>query len=63
MDELDAVVERFRTRPLAGTYPYVWLDATYLKVRQDGRVISMAVVIAVACLYAILKVSLGRILV
>jgi transposase-like protein len=45
--ELDAVVERFRSRPLAGTYPYVWLDATYLKVRQDGRVVSMAVVIAV----------------
>lgn len=45
--ELDAVVERFRTRPLAGAYPYVWLDATYLKVRQDGRVVSMAVVIAI----------------
>lgn len=45
--DLDAVVERFRNRPLTGAYPYVWLDATYLKVRQDGRVISMAVVIAV----------------
>jgi putative transposase len=45
---LDAEVERFRARPLIGPYPYVWLDATYLKVRQDGRVISMAVVIAVA---------------
>ncbi len=44
---LDAEVERFRTRPLTGTYPYVWLDATYLKVRQDGRVVSMAVVIAI----------------
>jgi putative transposase len=44
---LDAEVERFRTRPLAGPYPYVWLDATYLKVRQDGRVVSMAVVIAI----------------
>jgi transposase-like protein len=45
--ELDAVVERFRSRPLTGAYPYVWLDATYLKVRADGRVVSMAVVIAV----------------
>ena len=45
--ELDAEVERFRTRRLEGPYPYVWLDATFLKVRQQGRVVSMAVVIAV----------------
>jgi transposase-like protein len=45
---LDTEVERFRTRPLVGPYPYVWLDATYLKVRDQGRVVSMAVVIAVA---------------
>jgi putative transposase len=45
--ELDAEVERFRTRPLAGGYPYVWLDATYLKVRQEHRVVSQAVVIAI----------------
>jgi transposase-like protein len=45
---LDAEVERFRTRPLVGPYPYVWLDATYLKVREPGRVVSRAVVIAVA---------------
>jgi transposase-like protein len=44
---LDEEVERFRARPLVGPYPYVWLDATYLKVRQDGRVASMAVVIAI----------------
>lgn len=44
---LDEQVERFRTRPLTGYYPLVWTDATYLKVRQDGRVVSMAVVIAV----------------
>jgi transposase-like protein len=46
-ERLDAEVERFRTRPLVGPYPYLWLDATYLKVRQDGRVVSMAVVIAI----------------
>ena len=44
---LDAEVERFRTRPLVGPYPYVWLDATYVKAREDGRVVSQAVVIAI----------------
>ncbi len=44
--ELDEEVERFRARPLVGPYPYVWLDATYLKVREDHRVVSMAAVIA-----------------
>ncbi len=44
---LDTEVARFRTRPLTGRYPYIWLDATYLKVRQNGRVVSMAVVIAI----------------
>lgn len=46
-EELDAEVERFRNRPLEGSYPYVWVDATYVKARQDGRVASVAVVIAV----------------
>jgi transposase-like protein len=45
--ELDAEIERFRTRRLEGCYPYVWLDATYVKVRQDGRVVSVAVVLAI----------------
>lgn len=44
---LDAEVERFRSRRLEGPYPYVWLDATALKVRHEGRVVSMAVVIAI----------------
>ncbi len=46
-EELDAEVERFKGRPLEGSYPYVWIDATYVKARQDGRVASVAVVIAV----------------
>jgi len=46
-EELDGEVERFRNRPLEGSYPYVWVDATYVKARQDGRVASVAVVIAV----------------
>lgn len=43
---LDAEVEQFRQRPLEAGYPYVWLDATFIKVRVDGRVVSMAVVLA-----------------
>ena len=46
-EELDTEVERFRSRKLEGHYPYVWVDATFLKVRQDHRVVNMAVVIAV----------------
>jgi putative transposase len=45
--ELDEEVERFRNRELEGSYPYVWVDATYVKARQDGHVASTAVVIAV----------------
>ena len=45
--ELDAEVERFRVRRLDGPYPYVWLDATFLKVRREGRVVSLAVVVAI----------------
>ncbi len=46
-ETLDAAVERFRGRRLEGHYPYVWLDATFVKVRRDDRVVAMAVVIAV----------------
>lgn len=44
---LDAEVERFRRRPLTGAYPYLWVDATFVKAREDGRVVSQAVVVAV----------------
>jgi transposase-like protein len=44
---LDAEVEAFRSRSLAGeAYPYLWLDATYVKVREAGRVVSMALLVA-----------------
>jgi transposase-like protein len=43
---LDDEVAAFRERPLEMAYPYLWLDATYLKVREDGRVVSRAVVVA-----------------
>jgi putative transposase len=46
--ELDEVVTEFRNRPLdAGPYTYVWMDALSQKVREGGRIISVAVVIAV----------------
>jgi putative transposase len=45
--ELDAEVDRFCNRELTGFYPYVWLDASYVKARQDGQVVSLAVVIAI----------------
>jgi putative transposase len=45
--ELDGEVEQFRSRRLEGSYPYVWLDATFVKVRRQGRVVSMAIVIAI----------------
>jgi putative transposase len=45
--DLDTEVARFRTRPLTAAYPYLWLDATFVKARVDGRVSSQAVVIAV----------------
>ena len=46
--EIDERVNAFLTRPLEGAWPYLWLDATYLKVREGGRIISKAVIIAVA---------------
>jgi transposase-like protein len=45
---IDESVDNFRHRPLEGRYPYIWLDATYPKARNDGRVVGMASVIAVA---------------
>ena len=45
--ELDELVEAFRNSPLEGEYPYLWLDAIYLKVRQNHRIVNQAVVIAI----------------
>jgi transposase-like protein len=41
------LVDAFRTRPITGEHPYVWLDATYHKVRIDGRVVRQATVVAI----------------
>jgi transposase-like protein len=45
--ELDTAVTAFRTRAITGEHRYVWLDATYHKVRVDGRVVSQATVVAI----------------
>jgi putative transposase len=45
--EIDERVQTFLNRPLEGDWPYLWLDATYVKVRQAGRIVSVAVIIAV----------------
>ena len=41
-------MKAFLERPLEGDWPYLWLDATYLKVREGGRIVSVAAIIAVA---------------
>ena len=46
--EIDERVNAFLSRPLEGAWPYLWLDATYLKVRESGRIVSRAVIAAVA---------------
>ena len=46
-EEIDARVKAFLDRPLEGDWRYVWLDATYLKVRRNHRIVSVAVIVAV----------------
>jgi transposase-like protein len=46
--DIDDRVGAFLDRPLVGEWPYLWLDATYLKQREGGRIVSVAAIIAVA---------------
>jgi putative transposase len=46
-EEIDARVKAFLDRPLEGDWPYVWIDATYVKVRRNHRIVSVAVIMAV----------------
>ena len=46
-EEIDGKVKAFLDRPIEGDWPYPWIDATYLKVRRGGRIVSVAVIIAV----------------
>jgi transposase-like protein len=46
-EEIDERVTAFLTRPIEGDWPYLWIDATYVKVRQNGRIVPVAVIVAV----------------
>lgn len=46
-EEIDGKVKAFLERPIEGDWPYLWIDATYLKVRRGGRIVSVAVMCAV----------------
>jgi transposase-like protein len=46
-EDIDGKVKAFLERPLEGDWPYIWIDATYLKVRRGGRIVSVAIIIAV----------------
>ena len=45
--EIDEKVKASLNRPIEGDWPYLWIDATYVKVRQSGRIVSVAVIVAV----------------
>jgi putative transposase len=45
-EEIDGRVNAFLDRPIEGDWPYLWIDATYIKVRQNGRIVSVAAIIA-----------------
>jgi transposase-like protein len=47
-EEIDERVQAFLGRPIEGDWPYLWIDATYVKVREAGRIVPAAVIIAVA---------------
>jgi transposase-like protein len=46
-EEIEGKVKAFLDRPIEGDWPYLWIDATYLKVRRGGRIVSVAVIVAV----------------
>src|SRR6266478_7275414 len=46
--EIDDRVKAFLARPIEGDWPYLWIDATYVKVRQSGRIVAVALIVAVA---------------
>jgi transposase-like protein len=47
VEEIDGRVNAFLTRPIEGQWPYLWIDATYVKAREGGRIVSTATIIAV----------------
>jgi transposase-like protein len=47
VEEIDGRVNAFLARPLEGEWPYLWIDATYVKAREGGRIVSTATIVAV----------------
>jgi hypothetical protein len=47
VDEIDERVNAFLSRPIEGEWPYVWIDATHIKAREAGRIVSTATIVAV----------------
>jgi transposase-like protein len=45
--EIDERVQTFLARPIEGDWPYLWLDATYVRARRDSHIVSVAVIVAV----------------
>ena len=62
-EEIDDRVKAFLSRPIEGEWPYIWIDATYLKVRRGGRIVSPAVIIAISvnsdCRREVLGIEVG----
>ena len=46
-EDIDERVQTFLNRPIEGEWPYLWLDATYVRARRDQRIVSVAVIVAV----------------
>src|SRR5437899_6388821 len=46
-EEIDGKVKAFLERPVEGDWPYLWIDATYVRVRQNGRIVSVAAITAI----------------
>jgi transposase-like protein len=46
-EDIDVRVKAFLDRPIEGEWPYLWIDATYMKARDNGRIVSKAVIVAV----------------
>ena len=57
-EEIDDKVKAFLERPIEGEWPYIWIDATYLKVRRGGRIVSVAVIIAVDAWHLIVRMRM-----
>jgi putative transposase len=56
-EDIDGKVKAFLDRPLEGDWPYLWIDATYLKMRRGGRIVSVDIIMAVGSIATVARVS------